>query len=114
MPPEDLPNQQHQRQLQFYYDDTLSRTSGGADHIHMPLIERTESDECSDNKPTFFQAFQESKAGPQIVLLITLLALGLGSVIGVVRAFVSFLRIVLLHSSLTILFLCSHLPIYTS
>lgn len=82
MPPDDLPNQ---RQLQYYYDETLSRTSGGADHIHMPLIETTDDSERSERKPSFYQAFTESKAGPQIVILITLLALGLGSVIGVVR-----------------------------
>jgi hypothetical protein len=87
MPPEDdsPQRQQHQRQLQLYYDETLRRRSAGADHIHMPLIERNDSECSGDDKPSFFEAFRESRAGPQIVILITLLALGLGSVIGVVR-----------------------------
>ncbi|GAX10547.1 hypothetical protein FisN_40Lh017 [Fistulifera solaris] len=86
MPPEDdsPQRQQHQRQLQLYYDETLRSGSAGADHIHMPLIERNDSECSGDDKPSFFQVFRESRAGPQIVLLITLLALGLGSVIGVV------------------------------
>ncbi len=58
----------------------------------MPLIERNDSECSGDDKPSFFQAFQESRAGPQIVILITLLALGLGSVIGVVRIILLSLR----------------------
>ena len=84
MPLEILSGQQHRhRHFVNSNDEKEPCSSAGSVHTEITPIELTD-DECTETNLTLIQAFKESKAGFQIVLLITLLAMGEGSVIGVV------------------------------
>lgn len=88
MPLEILSGQHHRhRHLVNANDEREPCTSVGSDHTEITPIELTDG-ECAERTVTLIQAFKESKAGFQIVFLITLLAMGEGSVIGVVCMYI--------------------------
>lgn len=85
MPLENLSTQQHRhRHDANSNDENIPCTSVGFVHTETTPVELCYDDECLEGSPSLIQAFKESKAAFQIVLLITLLAMGEGSVIGVV------------------------------
>lgn len=75
--------QRRHRHLVSSNDEEEPCTSVGSVHTDVIPIELTDG-ECTESNITLIEAFRKSKAGFQIVLLITLLAMGEGSVIGVV------------------------------